>query len=149
MKISMFEVNFNFFFLIVNVVSKINGFWFRIDEDDDVNAVTKSITAHSKLNVRVSLKKNTSKTDESMIRIHIVNDRLKHPVVLMHLLWINLYENKLVTMNSIPESVTIPRCKWNFLFDYYFMRVEINCNYFIVKSTNFDVSVRKFDLSKE
>lgn len=27
--------------------------------------------------------------------------------------------------------------------------MKINCNYFVVKSTDFDVSVKKFDLSKE
>lgn len=104
----MFEVIFIF------NVSKIKPFSFRFEEDEDVNAVTKSIAAQSKLNVRVSLKNCSNKADEPMIRIHILNDRLKHPVVLMHLLWINLYENKLVTMNNIPDSVTIPRCMFIF-----------------------------------
>lgn len=83
---------------------------FRFDTDEkNVDVDSKAIAAHSKLHIRVSLVKNANGAD-SMIQIHIRNDRLKHPVNLLHLLWINLYENQIVTMDGTSghTQATIP-----------------------------------------
>lgn len=57
----------------------------------------------------MSLVKNAN-DDDLMIKIHIRNDRLKQPVNLLHLLWINLYENQIVTMDGASghTQATIP-----------------------------------------
>ncbi|XP_055319847.1 putative helicase mov-10-B.1 isoform X2 [Sitodiplosis mosellana] len=101
----------------------------EFDTDEAVDVVSKWITARSKLYIRVSLEKNANENDDPMIRIHIRNDRLKHPVVLLHLLWINLYENQIVTMDSFSghTQATIP----------------------YLESLDFNVPVKKFDLSKD
>lgn len=65
-----------------------------------------------KIYVRISLEKNNMPNDNPMIKVHIRNDRVRSPVTLFHLLWINLYEHKIVTMNSISQpNIKIPMCK--------------------------------------
>lgn len=83
----------------------------RVSDDENTPIIGKSKMDHSKIFVRVSLEKNNSSNDDPVIKVHIRNDRLKYPVTLLHLLWINLYEHKIVTMNSISEPITLPMCK--------------------------------------
>lgn len=58
----------------------------------------------SKIDVRVTLEKCGS---TPMVNVRIKNAHLKHPMALVHLLWINLYEHKIVTMNHFPEKITL------------------------------------------
>lgn len=51
--------------------------------------------------------------DDAMVNVHIENVHSKFPITLVHLLWINLYEHKIVTMNQcFPQQIKLSSCKF-------------------------------------
>lgn len=86
---------------------------FLLDSDDDDNEVimTKWNAICSKIHVRATLEKGATpnsngNADDAIVNVHIQNAHLKYPIALVHILWINLYEHEVVTMNHFAEPIT-------------------------------------------
>lgn len=93
--------------------------FFGSDDDDNEVIMTKWNAICSKIHVRATLEKGIASNDggdggDAMVNIHIVNAHLKYPIALVHMLWINLYEHKIVQMNHFAEPIThLTSCKFN------------------------------------
>lgn len=70
----------------------------------------------SKIHVRATLEKGTTPNGDAdaIVNVHIQNAHLKYPIALVHMLWINLYEHKIVQMNHFAEPIThLTSCKFD------------------------------------
>lgn len=111
----------------------------------------------SKINVRATLEKGTAPNGHAMVKVHIHNGHLKYPIKLVHLLWINLYENKIVKMSETFEKIALASSEFIKCVDFAFEPMRKNrlfwefdfIGYFTAESTNVCVPVNKFDLSKD
>lgn len=83
------------------------------DDDDNEVIMSKWNAICSKILIRATLDKGIASTDDAIVNVHIQNAHLKYPITLIHLLWINLYEHKIVTMNQngFAEPITLVSCK--------------------------------------
>lgn len=91
------------------------NFLFGSDDDDNEVIMTKWNAICSKIHVRASLEKGVTPNgkdgdaddaNDATVNVHIQNAHLKYPIALVHILWINLYEHKVVTMNHFAEPIT-------------------------------------------
>lgn len=100
-------------------------FFFYSDDDDDNEVImTKWNAICSKIHVRATLEKGITPSADATVNVHIQNNHLKYPIALVHLLWINLYEHKIVTMNNFSEQITLTSCK---LINMSVANVNCNC----------------------
>lgn len=79
--------------------------------DDDLFA-SKYIKAHGKIFVKATVEKNVVPFAGPVVRIHVRNDRIDLPVVLLDLLWINMYDHKIVTMDNLLQPKPLPKCNY-------------------------------------
>lgn len=112
----------------------------------------------SKIHVRATLEKGVTVSGDdagdAMVNVHIQNAHLKYPIALVHMLWINLYEHKIVQMNHFAEPIThLTSCKFDQLTTAYKIRenrVKKRLNWNVsAQSTKICVPAKGFDLSKD
>lgn len=76
------------------------------------NAICSKIHVRATLEKRVTPNGNDGNADDAVVNVHIQNAHLKYPIALVHMLWINLYEHKIVAMNHFAEPIThLTSCK--------------------------------------
>lgn len=88
-----------------------NGF-FSLFEPKEEEFTSKYIRAQGKIFVRASLEKHVIPYAGPVVKIHVRNDRLSVPVTLLDLLWINMYDHEIVTMDNVSQPITLSKSKY-------------------------------------
>lgn len=77
------------------------------DNDDDDGFASKYIKRNGKIFVKASVEKTVAPYVGPVVRIHVRNDRINLSMVLLDLLWINMYDNKIVTMDNLSQPIRL------------------------------------------
>lgn len=100
------------------ICKKLILFWTRCQigfsdaEEEDTDGLTPLMTNCSKVSLIASLVENSAKKSEPMIKIQIRNIYRLTPMHLQRLLWINMSQHKIMTMNSFQEPKSLAACNY-------------------------------------
>lgn len=92
--------------------SCIKNCFFSLFEPKKEEFTSKYIRAQGKIFVRASLEKHVIPYAGPVVKIHVRNDRLGVPVTLLDLLWINMYDHEIVSMDNVSEPITLSKSKY-------------------------------------